>query len=57
MSEEFIEKLAQIIAYEMGDTMGDSRAVFWSSYSYKKQARVAAEKCIQAYNDLWKSGQ
>ena len=42
------EELARLIAYEMGDTMGDSRDVFWSSYSYKD----LADKMKEAAKEL-----
>ena len=45
---EEIEAAARLIAYEMGDTMGDSRAVFWSGYSFKDAAMKAAKAVLLA---------
>lgn len=38
VSEGAVEAVARVIAYELGDTMGDSRGVFWSA-----QGRAAKE--------------
>lgn len=48
VTDEQVERAAQIIAYEMGDTMGDARNVFWSGYNYKESARKAARAALMA---------
>lgn len=44
---DLVEKIARAIAYEMGDTMGDSEPVFWNGYSHKNSARTAAKAAIK----------
>jgi hypothetical protein len=50
-SEDEVERVARIIAYETGDTMGDHEPVFWSGYDHKDSARKAARKVIAALRE------
>jgi hypothetical protein len=44
-----VDDAARLIAYEMADTMGDTKAVFWSGYTFKDAARTASRAALTAF--------
>jgi len=48
-TEDDVDDAARLIAYEMADTMGDTKAVFWSGYTFKDSARTAARAALTSF--------
>jgi len=48
-TEDDVDDAARLIAYEMADTMGDTKAVFWSGYTFKDAARTASRAALTAF--------